>query len=104
MEKQKISALAKVIRSKNAGPFRTTLDLFFDDREAYEKVKDSGVLTREAVAKLYRQPVERVEGVYFVDSALGIKITLVKEYPSDNFLGRDCYGAQQHVPLLEIEI
>ena len=104
MEKQRISSLAKVIRSKNAGPFRTTLDLFFDDPESYRKVKDSGVLTRELIAELYRQPLERVEGVYFVDAAMGIKITLTKEYPSDNFRSRDNYGAQQHVPLLEIEI
>lgn len=104
MEKQKISALAKVIRSKNAGPFRTTLDLFFDDQASYQRVKESGALTRESVAELYRQPVERVEGIYFVDAALGVKITLVKEYPSDNFMGRDCYGAQQHVPLLDLEI
>ncbi|MFX1589594.1 MAG: DUF4387 family protein [Promethearchaeota archaeon] len=31
--------LAKVIRSKNAGPFMTTIDIFFDERENYEKVK-----------------------------------------------------------------
>lgn len=67
-------------------------------------MKDSGVLSKESVAEWYRISKDLVEGIYFVDQALGIKITLIKEYPSDHFLSRDCYGAQQHLPLLEVEI
>ncbi len=42
----KMYKLATVLRSKNAGPFRTTLDILFDDDEPYLRVRDSGVLTR----------------------------------------------------------
>jgi hypothetical protein len=42
--------------------------------------------------------------VYFWDSAFALKVTLVRDHaagaPGDN----DCYGAQQHVPLLSITI
>lgn len=31
--------VAKVIRSKNAGPFAVTLDVLFDSPEIYQKVK-----------------------------------------------------------------
>ncbi len=38
--------LAKVIRSKNSGPFELTFDVIFADPAVYEHVKASGVLTR----------------------------------------------------------
>ncbi|MGH6620048.1 MAG: DUF4387 family protein, partial [Alphaproteobacteria bacterium] len=45
-----IGELARLIRSKNAGPFVLTFDIMFADREVYERVKQSGALSREAVA------------------------------------------------------
>ena len=50
----KLMDLATVIRSKNASPFITTLDLFFEDQENYLKVKSSGVLTETLIADLYK--------------------------------------------------
>ena len=34
-----IREVAQVVRSKNAGPFRLTLDILFKEREVYEQVK-----------------------------------------------------------------
>ena len=34
--------IAKVIRSKNSGPFEVTFDVIFDDDDAYARVKRSG--------------------------------------------------------------
>jgi len=45
--------LAKVLRSKNAGPFELTLDVIFESKESYFLVKNSGVITRELICKLY---------------------------------------------------
>jgi hypothetical protein len=102
----KLSGLAKVLRSKNAGPFLTTLDILFDTDEAYRRVRDSGILTKESVAKLYGISPEEVLGIYSVDAARGIKITIPK--PVGMACGdpecRDLFGAQQHIPLLDIEI
>ena len=99
-----ISALAEVVRSKNASPFRVTVDLLFADRATYEHVKRSGVLTVQAVADAYEVAREQVEGIYFVDQARGVKVTIRKTYPSDHFLSWDCYGAQQHLPLAALEV
>ena len=99
-----LDSFATVIRSKNASPFKVTLDIFFDNSSKFKKVKESGVLSIQNIARLYGIATENVDGIYFVDQALGIKITLIKEFPSDHFLSRDCYGAQQHLPLLKIEI
>jgi len=102
----KIYELAKVLRSKNAGPFRTTFDILFDADEPYQRVRDSGVLTKEHIAELYGIRPEDVYGIFFVDAARGIKITIPK--PIDMASGdprcRDLFGAQQHIPLLSVEV
>ena len=74
----KIYELAKVLRGKNAGPFRTTFDILFDADGPYQRVRDSGVLTKEHIAELYRIRPEDVYGIFFVDAARGIKITIPK--------------------------
>jgi hypothetical protein len=99
-----MGALAEVVRSKNASPFRVTLDLFFAEQSAYEHVKASGVLTFESIAAAYGVEIEQVEGIYFVDQARGVKVTIRKTYPSDHFHSSDCYGAQQHLPPARLEV
>ncbi len=49
----KLKDLAKVIRSKNAGPFYVTLDVMFSDAETYQKVKATGTLNADLIASLY---------------------------------------------------
>ena len=102
----KIYELATVFRSKNAGPFLTTLDILFDADEPYRRVKDSGVLTKELIAALYGIKPEDVYGIFYVDAARGIKITIPK--PVDMISGhpdnRDLFGGQQHIPLKSIEV
>ena len=104
--KTKLRELATVLRSKNAGPFLTTFDLFFDDTKQYQRVKNSGVLSKALISRLYKLNEQEVEGIYFVDSVKGIKITIAK--PANMTSGdshcRDLFGAQQHPPLMDIEI
>ena len=42
--------IAKVVRSKNAGPFEITLDIIFKSREDFDAVKKSGVITKELIS------------------------------------------------------
>ena len=49
----KLHELATVLRSKSAGPFMNTIDIFFDSDEAYRKVRDAGTLTTSLIACLY---------------------------------------------------
>ena len=60
MSTKTLSELAKTIRSKNAGVNKITFDIIFRDRENYERVRRSRVLTRDSVAALYRIPLERI--------------------------------------------
>ena len=103
-DNRRIGDLADVVRSKNAGPFLTTIDLFFSDAETYELVKKSGILTPEQIASAYRIQVEDVLGVFFLDSARGVKATIVKpgHMASGDLVCVDTFGAQQYMPIMEI--
>jgi nicotinamidase-related amidase len=101
---RRLSDLARVIRSKNAGPFELTLDVIFPDRETYEAVKTTGYFTRERVAALYHVPLGDVYEVVCFDPANAIKITLARQRPQGSVGESDTYGAQQHAPLLAVEL
>ncbi|MEA4898120.1 MAG: DUF4387 domain-containing protein [Christensenellaceae bacterium] len=100
----RLADLAKVLRSKNSGPFELTLDVLFADAAAYERVKRSGAITREAVARLYRLDPAEITQLVFFDSALGVKITFNRRVSSGTAGDRDVYGAQQHAPLMRLQI
>lgn len=102
----KLRETAKVIRSKNAGPFEITFDIMFADKAAYETVKNSGVLNEELICKLYRTTPENIVSMLFFEPALAYKFTL-KRSPKrlQGSVGEnDTYGTQQHAPLLDVEI
>jgi hypothetical protein len=100
----KLEALAEIIRSKNAGPFRFTFDIIFKDFETYERVKKTGIINPDRIAKLYHIPVEQVVNFIEFDPAKAIKATIVRPRGSGSIGDTDIYGAQQHAPLLDIEI
>lgn len=104
MATRRLSELARIIRSKNAGPFEITLDVIFPDRETYEGVKRSGYFTRERMAALYRVPPEAIYEVVCFDPALAIKVTMARQRAQGSIGESDTYGAQQHAPLLEAEL
>ena len=100
----KLSELAKTIRSKNAGVDKITFDIIFRDRANYERVKRARVLTREAMARLYRIPAERISDFVEYDPGYAIKFTIYRLRPSGSAGDGDIFGAQQYAPLLELEV
>jgi Domain of unknown function (DUF4387) len=99
----KLSEIAQVIRSKNAGPRRLTLDLMFATDADYSRVVQSASLAREHIGALYGLAAADVTVIpYPVGRA--IKIVLARPIMAGDPGDRDVYGAQQHAPLLELEI
>lgn len=95
--------IAKVIRSKNAGPLQTTVDLMFATGEAYQAARASASLSEAAIAARYGVDVDTVKVIPY-ETALAIKIVLDRPQPAGQPGDRDVYGAQQHYPLLDIEL
>ena len=99
----KLKDIAKACKSKNAGPFDVTLDIMFDDAVLFERVRATGVINAALIAGLYG--VERCD-VLFTEyvPALAWKATLPRRIASGAVGDTDIYGAQQHAPLLDIEV
>lgn len=98
-----VTSVAAYIRSKNAGPFRLTLDILFKTREVYDHVKETSQVTPSLVAQLYRIPPEQITDFVFFDPGKAIKITMQRRTSSGSTADTDIYGAQQHAPLLAIK-
>ena len=101
---RKLSEIAKTIRSKNAGVDKVTFDVIFPDRATYELVRESGVLSREAVCRIFAIDPSRISDHVAFDPALAIKFTIHRRMPSGSPGDADVFGAQQYGPLLDIEV
>ena len=99
----RLTDLAKVIRSKNAGPLHVTLDLMFSDPAGYDHAAASPSLGQEAIAELYGVSPQKVSVIPY-PAAFAIKIVIDRPVVAGSPGDRDVYGAQQHRPLLEIEL
>ena len=100
----KLKDLAKVIRSKNSGPFEITFDVIFDDKQRYERVKASNAINRENLAKIYSVKPEDIITFMFFEPALAFKLTLRRDTNQGSIGERDTFGAQQHAPFFDLEV
>jgi hypothetical protein len=96
--------LVTIVRSKNAGPFRLTLDILFKDEATYRYVKANGLITPELIAQLYGIGRDQITAFVEFDPGRAIKATFIRRISSGSIGDSDVYGAQQHAPLLDISI
>jgi Domain of unknown function (DUF4387) len=99
----RLDAIAKVIRSKNAGPCLLTLDVMLPNEAAFAYVAERVDALRREVARRYGRSENEITVLPFAP-ALAVKITLPRDVMSGDVGDRDVYGAQQHAPLLSIEL
>ena len=100
----KLVELASTIRSKNAGVDHITFDVICRDRGNFERVRDSGALTRASVARLFQVEEGRVTDFVVFEPANAIKFTIRRLRPSGCAGEADLFGAQQYAPLFDVEI
>ena len=93
--------LAKLIRTKNAGPFQLTVDIMFPDHRSYRHVADSGVLSVSLMAELFNVAPEHVK-LFHYDPANAIKVTIPRRVTSGDPADSDLFGGQQFAPLVDI--
>lgn len=100
----KLKDLASTIRSKNAGVDNITFDIIFRERANYERVRQSGRLTRASIAALFGVDDERIVFFGTFEPANAFKFTIRRNRPSGSPGEADMMGAQQYAPLFDIEI
>ncbi|WP_210484456.1 DUF4387 domain-containing protein [Microvirga antarctica] len=99
----KLIDLAKVVRSKNAGPLCVTIDIMFADEDSFVMASRSSALTVESVAALYRVSSAAVTIIPF-PAAFAVKVVIDRPLVAGSPGDSDVYGAQQHRPLLGVEL
>ena len=99
----KIQDLAQYVRSKNAGPFWVTLEIFCDNDEAYRRIKKSPNIAPEKVAALYGAKTGMVKSFY-IDNLRVIKFSYPRPKPSGHKYENDMHAGQQYIRLAETEV
>ncbi|MFC4011334.1 DUF4387 domain-containing protein [Nonomuraea purpurea] len=98
-----LGELSRYIRSKNAGPFWVTVDIFFDDDAAYDCVATSGVIVPELIADMYGVRPDQVK-IFFIPDLQVVKVSYPRKTPQGSVGDRDMHAAQQFIPLQTVEI
>ena|SRR5271168_3909859 len=99
----RLKDVCRYVRSKNAGPFWVTLDLFFDGPESYRRHHDDPALSAQAIASIYGVDPALVRR-YPVETLNVLKISYPRQQPQGGALERDMHSGQQYVRLLDIEL
>ena len=99
----KLSDVCAHVRSKNAGPFWITLDLWFPDDASFQRYAAAPQLQPDAVAALYGVQKEQVKFFTLPDLRV-VKISYPRRQPQGGALERDTHGGQQFVRLLDVEL
>jgi len=95
--------IASIVRSKNAGPLYLTLDVMLPDETTFRRVLASGVLDPDRISRLYAVPAGEIEVIDHSPTHT-IKVTMRRTITAGDPADTDLYGAQQYVPLLEIDV
>lgn len=99
----KLIDIARILRSKNAGPLYTTFDIMFDSREDMETVLHSGSIDAAVIGELYDVCGQKVSIIQY-EVVNAIKITIPRIFVSGDIEDDDIYGCQQHSKLANIVI
>lgn len=97
----RLKDVCRYVRSKNAGPFWLTIDLFFDSADSYRLYRDNPVISAASIATLYGVDVDLVKR-FMADSLGAVKLSIPRTQPQGGVVERDMHGGQQFVPLLDL--
>lgn len=98
-----IAEKARYVRSKNAGPFWVTMDIFAQSENEFTQIASSPKLTKACVARIFNTKAEDVK-IFSLPSLNVIKISVPRRIPQGDKYERDMHSGQQYIPLLDMEL
>ena len=99
----RLKDVCRYVRSKNAGPFWVTVDLFFAGPDSYAWYHADPAISAESIAAIYGVDVAHVKR-FEVKSLNMVKISYPRTTPQGGVVERDMHSGQQFVPLLELQL
>ena len=97
----RLGDIAHKVRSKNAGPFWLTIDIFAGSVPAFEQIRKS--LSTDRVARLFDADVEQLKR-FEIPSLNVVKFSLPRPEIQGAAKDRDMHGASWAALLSEFEI
>jgi hypothetical protein len=97
----RLSEIVTKVRSKNAGPFWVTIDVFCGDAATFARV--AAALDTGAVAALYGQPAHLLKRFDIADLNV-VKFSFPRPVVQGSVADRDMHGAQWAHLLAEVEL
>jgi hypothetical protein len=94
-----VADLAHEVRSKNAGPFWVTLEIFARDADGYRVVADPGFLNEAVIAELYQVADPGTIQVFRIPDLNVVKVSFPRPVSQGSLADRDIHAGQHHVPL-----
>ena len=91
------------VRTKNAGPFWLTIDIFCATDSDYDRVAQSGALTAEVIGQLYRADPATVL-LFQLPELRVIKASFPRPVVQGSFADRDMHSGQQYILLSSIPV
>lgn len=98
-----VKDVCRHVRSKNAGPFWVTIDLFFDGADNFAQYADSPKLDAALFARLYGADPKLVKR-FPLPSLNMVKISYPRASAQGGEVERDMHSGQQFVRLLSVEL
>ena len=97
----RLGDIASKVRSKNAGPFWLTIDIFCGTPEVFAQV--SRGLDNAALARLFKTSPDKLKR-FEIESLCAIKVSLPRPAVQGTAADRDMHGASFAQIVSEIEI
>lgn len=94
---------AKYVRSKNAGPFWVTIDIFAETDEDYKEIAKSAFLEKENIGNIYCVDPELVK-IFRLPQLKVVKVSIPRVAPQGSKYERDMHAGQQYVQILDCKI
>lgn len=98
-----VAQKAHYVRSKNAGPFWVTIDIFCENDEDFLAFKNSALLTPDIIADVYGVSVSDVK-VFYLPAIHVMKISYPRLCPQGGRYERDMHSGQQYVQIMNLPI
>ncbi|MDQ1510691.1 MAG: hypothetical protein QOG50_2535 [Actinomycetota bacterium] len=96
-----VGSLAELVRSKNAGPFWQTIDIFFSTDENYRAVAENPSLDANTIARLYRVAPDTIR-IYRLPDIRVVKVSFPRPTKQGGIHDRDMHAGQQHIPMSQL--
>jgi hypothetical protein len=102
-ERQTVGDVASLVRSKNAGPFWLTIDIFCDTYADYDLIAGSENISPQVIGALYGVSPEGVK-IFRIPELRVVKVSFPRPVTQGGAFDRDMHAGQQHVPMLGLPL